>query len=105
MSLKDHLENTGVRGSDHQGSHTQTHIVKNLPRSGADMQGQSSGDPRITRDGTFVEHAHAGDTGTGSGQISPQTQNEPSADPSTGSVQSTAARKAGAGKSRRNSRA
>lgn len=90
MSLKDHLENTGVRGSDHQGSHTQTHILKDVPHDNA--QGQPSGDPRTQRHGEFAQHAHAGDTGTGSGQISPQTQNEPSADPSTGTVQSRVAR-------------
>jgi hypothetical protein len=96
MSLKDHLENTGVRGSDHQGSHTQTYVLKDVPQDEA--QGQSSGDPRTKRDSKFAEHAHAGDTGTGSGQISPQTQNEPSADPSTGSVQSRTAPKPDSGK-------
>jgi hypothetical protein len=100
MSLKDHLENTGVRGSDHQGSHTQTHILKDVPESGADVQGQSSGDPRTKRDPKFTQHAHAGDTGTGSGQISPQTQHEPSADPSTGTVQSPIVRKGQSGRSR-----
>lgn len=99
MSLKDHLEDTGVRGSDHQGSHTQTHIVKDVPHSGADVQGQSSGDPRTRRDSEFVNHAHAGTEGTSSGFISPQTESEPSADPSTGTVESPVVRK---GESERN---
>lgn len=94
MSLKDHLENTGVRGSDHQGSHTQTHILKDVPKSGADVQGQSSGDPRTRRHGSkYVNHAHAGTEGTGSGFISPQTGGESSADPSSGSVESPVVRK------------
>lgn len=91
MSLKDHLEDTGVRGSDHQGSHTQTHIVKDVPPQ--DVQGKPSGDPRTRRDDTFAQHAHAGTTGTSSGQISPQTQNEPSSDASSGSVESKVVRK------------
>lgn len=98
MSLKDHLEDTGVRGSDHQGSHTQTHILKDVPPQ--DVQGKPSGDPRTHRDDTFARHAHAGTTGTGSGQISPQTQNEPSADPSTGTVESPVVRKGEAERSR-----
>jgi hypothetical protein len=98
MSLKDHLENTGIRGSDHQDSHTQTHILRDVPQD--DAQGHPSGDPRTKRDPRFTKHAHAGTTGTGSGQISPQTQNEPGADPSTGTAQSRSARKGKARESR-----
>ncbi len=87
MSLKDHLVDTGTRGSDHEGSHTQTHIVENAPESDDADQGKWSGDPRTAPSSEYAQHAHAGDTGTGSGQISPQTQNEPSTDPASGSVE------------------
>lgn len=70
MSLKDHLQDTGVRGSDHQGSHTQTHILK------PEAHDENAGQPMP--ESGFENHAHAGDTGMGNGQISPQTQGQPS---------------------------
>lgn len=75
MSLKDHIEDTGVRGSDHAGSHTQTYVVKDAPEASEGNPEQDSDDPRSLRSTDYARHSHAGTTGTGSGQISPQTHN------------------------------